>query len=130
MWHVRIRTPEQALELVRLFTSLKACQMIPGPQWVEVNPSDGGDHWLAPDRATFDAVCPRASASEIVGPAVPMKRFRVTRCLVGVGQDDGNLYSVDEYVMENGETETERKKMVLPNARARIGSCDPAAPPQ
>jgi hypothetical protein len=133
MWHVRIRTPEQALELVRLFTAPPdACQMIPFPRWVEINahaavePNAERDSWLALDRSTFERVCPRSLSHEIAGRD-PLKRFIVTRCLIGVTEDDGNLYSVEEHVMENGETEIVRKTVVLANARSRIGSCSPAA---
>jgi len=127
-WHVRIRTPEQALELVRLFTSSKACHMVPIPRWVEVTASDDDrDHWLALERRTYDVVCPQSTAKEMVR-SDPAKRFDVTRCLVS--EDDGNLYSVTERVSENGATETVRKVIVLHDADMRIGTCDPAAPPR
>jgi len=125
-WHVRIRTPEQALELVRLFTAPpRACQMIPGPRLVEVSTSDR-DRWLALDQATYDRVCPKVPAREV--NSVTTKRFAVTRCLLG--EDDGNLYSVEERVRENGETDTVNKTLLMSNLRPRIGGCDPAAPPK
>lgn len=125
-WHVRIRTPEQALELVRLFTAPpRACQMIPGPRLVEVGASDR-DRWLAIDQTTYDRVCPKVSAREV--DSVTTKRFVVNRCVLG--EDDGNLYSVEERVRENGETEIVTKTLVMSNLRSRIGSCDPAAPPR
>jgi hypothetical protein len=121
MWHVRIRTPEQALELLRLFSSPDACQGIPAPQWVEITSSDR-DGWLALNQPMHEALCPTTSAHEIDHASSTTKRFLVTRCLL---REDGDLYSVDERVRENGETEVDQKTVVLPNAKARIGSCNP-----
>ena len=125
-WHVRIRTSEEALELVRLFSSRPgACARMPTAPWIEVTPADRAG-WLTLDRATYARVCPEPSAEERTEAGVPARRFVVTRCLFA--QHDGHLYRVEQRVKENGETETIRETVVLPDARRLIGSCDPAAP--
>jgi hypothetical protein len=102
MWHARIRKPEQALELVKALHGSSRC--MPDDSLSALGRSQlvgWGDTWLALDRATYDTVCPAAAAREI--EAGPVKRFAVTRCLIGVTDEDGSLYSVEERVMDDGE---------------------------
>ena len=126
IWHAQIETPEQAVELLRLFSSPTTCQRIPGPHFVEIRSSEAGDQWLALDHTTYDTVCPRATATEVMKGGSVMKEFVISRCLMGM--DDGHVYRSEERVSENGEVETVGLSVSLRNADARIGRCDPGAP--
>ena len=126
MWHVGIEKPEQALELVRLFSSLETCERLPTARWLEVSAAPKGD-WLRLDDRTFRKVCSVADAREVVEAGAKWKLFAVKRCLLNV--EDGHLYFLEEHVRENGETTVIEKRRVLSNAARRIGDCDPPGAP-
>lgn len=126
-WHVSIRRPEQALELVRMFTSQGTCDRFPPPEWLEVGASPKDD-WLAVDQESFRQLCPVATAKSLDKTGATTKRFVVTRCLLR--RQDGGLYSVEEQVRENGMTEISSQRLVLPNAERRIGNCKSLPPSQ
>jgi hypothetical protein len=120
-WHVQIRNPEQALELVRLFTSHDGCERFPQARWIEVQPGER-DGWLRLDAKTFVDVCPKASARDVTDAGAHTKRFLVESCLIEpLG---GDLYRVVHSVKENGETSTQTETLVLAKAGRRIGNCD------
>ena len=120
-WHVRIGGTEQALELVRLFSSGRALTMVPGPQWMEIERSTGACYGLEP--RLFDKVCPVATANEETREEEPYpgRRFLVTRCLLRIS--DGNLYRVEERVHENGQTDLIPKGIVLQNVDKQVDMC-------
>jgi hypothetical protein len=126
MWHVRIEKPEQALELVRLFSSLESCDRVPSARWLEVS-AGPKDDWLWLDERTFRRVCPVPDAREIVEAGAEWRLFAVKRCLLNA--EDGHLYVLEEHVRENGETTVVEKRRVLSNAARRIGACDPPGAP-
>jgi hypothetical protein len=126
MWHASIQKPEQALELVRLFSSVEACERLPRARWLEVR-SARSDDWLSLNERTFRQACPVPDAKEVTDAGAERKLFAVRRCLLNV--EDGHLYSVQEDVRENGETEVAKARRVLRNAASRIGSCNPPGSP-
>lgn len=126
MWHVAIEKPEQALELVRLFSSLESCERLPAARWLEVSPAPNDD-WLRLSERTFRKACPVPDAREVVEAGAAWKLFAVKRCLLNV--EDGHLYAVEEHVRENGETAFIEKRRVLSNAAGRVGSCNPPGAP-
>jgi hypothetical protein len=126
MWHVAIEKPEQAMELVRLFSSLESCERLPAARWVEVSPGPNDD-WLRLSETTFRKVCPLPDAREVVEAGAAWKLFAVKRCLLNV--EDGHLYVVEEHVRENGETALIEKRPALVNAARRVGNCNPPGAP-
>jgi hypothetical protein len=65
MWHVSIENAQQALELVRLCSSLKACEQFPAARWLEITPAPKDD-WLTLAERTYRSVCPIADSQEVV----------------------------------------------------------------
>jgi len=127
MWHVVIEKPEQALELVRFFSSLESCERLPRARWLEVAPSRTDD-WLHLSDVTFRKACPVPEAREVTEAGAGGKSFSVKRCLLNV--EDGDLYVVEEHVRGNGDTALAETRRVLNNAAKRIGSCNPPGAPQ
>jgi hypothetical protein len=121
-WHVEVRTPEQALELVRLFTSYDGCERLPQAGWIEVVPGEK-DGWLRLDAETFARVCPQASAIQVTDGA--KKWFSVASCLMR--PQGGDLYRVVHIVHQNGDTYTGTETVVLASASRRVGTCNPGA---
>jgi hypothetical protein len=120
-WHARIRSPEQALELVRLFSSTpQACDRLPRARWIEIRRSERTG-WLALEKARYDTLCPAPSSAEQTGSGGRIRWFLVTRCLLA--QEDGNLYRVEQQVKENGDTATVRETLVLADAGQVFGTC-------
>ncbi len=126
MWHVRILRPEQALELVRLFSTVHACEQMPQPRWLEVSRA-AKDDWLELADRSFIQTCPAPASQAVLDPGAPLKLFAVKRCMLDV--QDGSLYAVEEHVRENGETTLVDKKQVLRNAIRRVGGCFPPGSP-
>jgi hypothetical protein len=116
--HVRIRTPEQALEFLRLFTASSACDLVPDPPWVEVEASDK-DGWFVLGRERFDRLCGPAKASKLELPGAAAPAFRVERCTVSTR--NGALYHAEDYVTHDGFVTEARRKILLP--AAGLGSC-------
>jgi hypothetical protein len=115
--HVDIKTAEQAMEFLRLFSSRAACDLVPEPAWIEIEGSDE-DGWFALGHARFGELCERPSASAL-GETEDGPTYRIKRCQVST--QDGSLYMVDQSVAANGFVVEGDRRLIL--RAAGLGSC-------
>jgi len=118
--HVKIDTPEKALEFVRFFTSPDRYVLFDTGSLVEVVPGDPGSAFNVRPRLFRKYLQPPAVKEEDnpYTPELPFlcgHHFEVTRSLAAV---DNHVYLVTESVYESGVYAVTRKKSIVKNAES------------
>lgn len=107
---VKVRAPEQALELVRVFTTPHSWQLSRVEAMVEVRPGPRADpYYFVVPEAQFRSCCVPAVATVAPESTPKYMWFVVQRTVV---EKDYSVYAITEVVGEDGRIVTTEKKLI------------------